>query len=347
MASDEQTGWLGALAGLRPADARLLQAHLAALRGERRLAERTVAMYEDALRRLSEGCSRDQVDLVSVKPHHVRGWLARLHAQGLGPRSLAITLSAWRGLYTWLGRQRLVPANPADGLRPPKAPRPLPKALAVDQAVTLAAHQPELAPAGAAPDSRAEREAPWLAARDHAMIELLYSSGLRSAELLGLDVAAGPEAAGWLDLAGGEAHVLGKGQKRRSVPVGGPAVQALQRWLAVRASLFDGSGGVPARAITDPSALFLSRLGRRLTPMQLRNRLAELARQAGLPTHVHPHMLRHSFASHLLQSSGDLRAVQELLGHAHIRTTQVYTRLDFQHLAQAYDQAHPRARRKT
>ena len=173
-------------------------------------------------------------------------------------------------------------------------------------------------------------------ARDHAMIERLYSSGLRSAELLGLDVQAGPHAAGWIDLPGGEAHVLGKGSKRRTVPVGRAALSALRHWLDLRG------------ALTPPKddALFLSRLGTRLTPVQLRNRLKQLAQQAGLPTNVHPHMLRHSFASHLLQSSGDLRAVQELLGHAHISTTQVYTKLDFQHLAKVYDAAHPRARRK-
>jgi integrase/recombinase XerC len=327
-------------------DLSLIDAHLHRLRTERRLADSTVTMYTAALLRLREACEREGVGLCEVKAHQVRGWVARLHAQGLGPRSLAITLSAWRGLYQWLGVQRLVPSNPADGLRPPKAPRPLPKALAVDQAVALAAHLPADAPADAPTGSRAERETPWLAARDHAMVELLYSSGLRSAELLTLDVRASAQAAGWLDMAGAEAHVLGKGSKRRTVPVGQMALAAVARWLAVRAQLFDGSGELPERPMRDPQALFVSRLGRRLTPMQLRNRLAELARRAGLSSHVHPHMLRHSFASHLLQSSGDLRAVQELLGHAHIRTTQVYTRLDFQHLAQAYDAAHPRARRK-
>jgi integrase/recombinase XerC len=179
-------------------------------------------------------------------------------------------------------------------------------------------------------------EAPWLAARDHAMIELLYSSGLRSAELLGLDVVASTEALGWLDLQAGEAHVLGKGSKRRTVPVGEAARQAITAWLAMRDSL---------RPPLD-AALFISRLGKRLTAMQLRNRLKQIAQAAGLPTHVHPHMLRHSFASHILQSSGDLRAVQELLGHAHISTTQVYTKLDFQHLAKVYDAAHPRAKAK-
>ena len=215
-----------------------------------------------------------------------------------------------------------------DGLRPPKAPKPLPKALSVQQAVALAAH-PGLA--GEGPHAAA------LAARDHAIGELLYGAGLRIGELLGLDVQGGPQAAGWLDLQdrdGATAHVLGKGSKRRSVPVGAAAVAALQAWLAQR----------PALAAAGERALFVSQRGTRLSPNQLRLRLAQQAQQAGLPTKVHPHMLRHSYASHLLQSSGDLRAVQELLGHASISTTQVYTKLDFQHLAKVYDAAHPRAK---
>ncbi|MFY9476311.1 MAG: tyrosine recombinase XerC, partial [Aquabacterium sp.] len=261
---------------------------------------------------------------------------ARLHAGGLGPRSLALMLSAWRGLFRWLGREGVVKLNPVDGLKAPKAARPLPKALSVDDAVALAdtsASAPEL------PDTastRDQREAPWLAARDHCMVELLYGSGLRSAELLSLDVQAHPQAVGWIDAPAGELHVRGKGRKRRSVPAGAPALQALQAWLAVRDTL----------AAPGETALFIGRLGTRLTAPQLRNRLKLITQRAGLPTHVHPHMLRHSFASHLLQSSSDLRGVQELLGHAHITTTQVYTRLDFQHLAKAYDAAHPRAKKK-
>jgi integrase/recombinase XerC len=331
-----------------PADA-LVARHLEHLRVQRRLAERTLAMYADGLARLRAFCDGDALALADVKPHHARGWMARLHAKGLGPRSLAITLSAWRGFYRWLGREGRIAANPIDGLKPPKAGKPLPKALSVDQAVALAAHAPTDASAKAlaraaspAAATRLARETPWLQARDHAMVELLYSSGLRSAELLGLDVAASPQALGWLDLDAAEAHVLGKGSKRRTVPIGEAALTALRQWLAVREQLAMAESSI---ASSDP-ALFLSRLGRRLTPMQMRNRLKQLAQQAGLPTHVHPHMLRHSFASHLLQSSGDLRAVQELLGHAHISTTQVYTRLDFQHLAKIYDAAHPRARRK-
>ena len=291
---------------------------------ERRLAERTVAMYRDALGWLQVAAQAGSVALKDVQPHHVRRFSAALRERGLGPRSIAIALSAWRGLYKWWGRDGAVTANPVDGIRAPKAPKPLPKALAVDDAVALAAHEPETGD-------------PLLAVRDHCMVELLYGCGLRVGELVGLDVQPGAGAAGWVDAADATAHVLGKGAKRRSVPVGRAALKALAAWSAARAQL--ARGGEPA--------LFVSRRGTRLTASQVRSRLKTLALQAGLPTHVHPHMLRHSFASHLLQSSGDLRAVQELLGHAHIATTQVYTRLDFQHLAQVYDKAHPRAKAKT
>jgi integrase/recombinase XerC len=291
---------------------------------ERRLAARTVAMYRDALGWLQASAQGYPVALRQVQPHHIRRFSAALRDRGLGPRSIAIALSAWRGLYKWWGRHGQVKANPVDGIRAPKAPKPLPKALGVDDAVALASHHPA-------------RGDPVLALRDRCMVELLYGCGLRVGELVGLDVQAGPAAAGWVDTADAAAHVLGKGSKRRSVPVGGPALEALKAWGEARGQL--------ARA-TEP-ALFVSRRGTRLTASQVRSRLKALALQAGLPTHVHPHMLRHSFASHLLQSSGDLRAVQELLGHAHIATTQVYTRLDFQHLAQVYDKAHPRAKTKT
>ncbi|MCU0969798.1 MAG: tyrosine recombinase XerC [Rubrivivax sp.] len=307
-----------------------LQRFVEHLRVERRLADRTLAMYGDALRRLQAFARDDGVDLPAAKPHHLRTWIGRLRLAGLGPRSIAITLAAWRGLYRWWGREGVVRANPVDGLRPPKGPKPLPKALSVEHAVALAGHVP--APRGdPTPLQRA------LATRDHAIVELLYGSGLRVGELVGLDAAAGPQAAGWVDDADATAHVLGKGRKRRSVPVGRAALQALAAWRAERVVL--ARAGEPA--------LFVGRLGTRLTPGQLRARLKSLAIDAGVPTHVHPHMLRHSFASHLLQSSGDLRAVQELLGHASISTTQVYTKLDFQHLAKVYDAAHPRAKRRS
>ncbi len=300
-----------------------LERFLEHLRVERRLATRTLALYHQALRRLHSFAALDGVALQAAKPHHVRGWVAKLRHLGLAPRSIALDLAAWRGLYRWWGRDGLVRVNPVAGVRPPRAAKPLPKALSVDQAVALAVHEE---PGGD----------PGLRTRDHAIAELLYSCGLRVSELLGLDAQASATSRGWIDAADAAAHVLGKGAKRRSVPIGAPALAALAAWWPYRAAI----------AKADEPALFVSRRGTRLTPNQLRSRLKRQALHAGLPTHVHPHMLRHSFASHLLQSSGDLRAVQELLGHASISTTQVYTKLDFQHLAKVYDAAHPRAKRK-
>ena len=297
--------------------------HLDYLRVERRLAPRTLEMYGEAFDRLERLAGAATVELRRAETHHVRRWAAQLHGSGLSPRTIALLLSAWRGFYRWLGRDGLVAANPVEGVRAPRAARPLPKALAVDHAVVLVEH-------------RGEGGDATLAARDVAMLELLYGCGLRVGELVGLDVVAGGSAAGWIDAADASAHVLGKGRKRRAVPVGAPALKALAEWLALRATI----------ARDDEPALFVSRRGTRLTPSQVRTRLKDRAIAAGLPTHVHPHMLRHSFASHVLQSSGDLRAVQELLGHASITTTQVYTKLDFGHLSKVYDAAHPRARRK-
>ena len=301
-----------------------ITAHLQHLRVERRLAERTLTMYGEAFAKLQAFAAAQPVVLRAVQPHHVRRWAGQLHVQGLQSRSIAIALSAWRGFYRWLGRSGAVGLNPVEGVRAPKAAKPLPKALSVDQAVALAD----------APED--QTTSPLLAARDQCMVELLYGCGLRVAELTGLDVQAGRPDAGWVDLPDATAHVLGKGSKRRSVPVGPPALQAIANWLLVRGQMADAG----------EAALFVSNRGTRLTTSQVRSRLARRALQAGLPTHVHPHMLRHSYASHLLQSSGDLRAVQELLGHASITSTQVYTRLDFGHLSKVYDAAHPRARRK-
>jgi integrase/recombinase XerC len=303
-----------------------LPRYLRHLEVERRLAARTLILYRDALMRLAAAAQEADLALAAVQTHHVRRWVAQAHRQGLAPRSLALLLSAWRGLYRWWGEQGELRHNPADGVRAPKAAKPLPRALSVEHAVALAER-------GGAD----EGDDPRLAARDHAIVELLYGSGLRVGELVALDLRASDAALGWVDLADATAHVLGKGRKRRSVPVGRAALAALRAWLTVR----DGM----ARA--DEAALFVGQRGARLGASQVRARLKMLALRAGLPTHVHPHMLRHSFASHLLQSSGDLRAVQELLGHANIATTQVYTKLDFQHLAKVYDAAHPRARKKS
>ena len=300
-----------------------LLAHLKHLEVERRLAARTLANCLEAFKRLQTFADAAPVKLRDVQPHHVRRWAGQLHLKGLAPGSIAIELSAWRGFYRWLGRDGHVALNPVAGVRAPRAPKPLPKALAVDQAVLVADHFDEAA-------------SPWIEARDHCITELLYGCGLRVSELLGLDVQASAQAAGWIDVPDATAHVLGKGSKRRSVPVGGAALRALNAWLALRGEM---------NAMGE-AALFVSNRGSRLTPSQVRSRLKLRAIKAGLPTHLHPHMLRHSFASHLLQSSGDLRAVQELLGHASISTTQIYTKLDFGHLSKVYDAAHPRAKKR-
>lgn len=303
-------------------DAGLVRTYLAHARVEKRLADRTLALYEDALQRLAELAEAQGVGLRDVGSHHIRQGVARMHAAGRSPKGIALILSGWRGFYTWLGREGLVRINPVADVRAPKAGRPLPKALGVDDAVNLAAH--------ADADEDPVREA-----RDACIVELLYGCGLRIGELVGLDVAAGAAARGWPDLDDGMVHVLGKGGKRRSVPIGAQAQAALRAWLRARAAW---AGTAPA--------LFINPRGGRLTPQHIRLRLRRRSALAGLATPVHPHMLRHSFASHVLQSSGDLRAVQELLGHASIGTTQVYTRLDYQHLARVYDAAHPRAGRK-
>jgi integrase/recombinase XerC len=315
------------------AGALLVERYLEYVRFEKRLAARTVELYGLDLQKLTLFSAQAGVDLLAVKNQNIRRWVAQMHSGGRSGRGIALILSGWRGFYTWLGRQGLVASNPVQDVRSPKAAKPLPKALGVDDAVQFA-------------DFESDDNA-WLEARDCAMVELLYGSGLRVGELVGLDVVASNTARGWIDLQGAQAHVLGKGSKRRSVPVGGVARQALERWLALRGPLGTlGAGSVAASQADAAAALFTGRNGTRLTAQSVWQRLKRRSLHAGLATPVHPHMLRHSFASHLLQSSGDLRAVQELLGHANITTTQVYTRLDFQHLAKAYDAAHPRAKIK-
>ena len=314
-----------------PVPAPLVQRYLEHVRFEKRLAPRTVALYTLDLAKLQALAAAAGVELLQVQNHHIRRWVALMHSGGRSGRGIALIMSGWRGLYTWLGREGLVSSNPVQDVRAPKAPKPLPKAMGVDDAVQFADFESE--------------DDPWLEARDAAMVELLYGSGLRVGELIGLDVVASNTAKGWVDLAAAEAHVLGKGSKRRTVPVGRMALQALGRWLALRGtSSAQGAAPVHATQADAANALFTGRFGTRLTAQSVWQRLKRRSQLAGLLAPVHPHMLRHSFASHVLQSSGDLRAVQELLGHANITTTQVYTRLDFQHLAKAYDAAHPRAK---
>lgn len=290
---------------------------------QRRLSPLTVAAYERDLARLAR--LADDQPLERLTHADARRLAARLRAGGLGATSIARVLSAWRSFYRWLAGRQLVQSNPLTGVRAPRRAQRLPKALAPDEAVRLAAH---------------DTDGTALALRDRAIVELLYSCGLRLSELVSLDrryfAAAGarPASSGWVDLATAEVTVTGKGAKTRTLPIGVPAVDALRAWLPAR----DALPGV------DERALFVSARGTRLSARSVQQRLAQLAQRLGLGVHVHPHVLRHSMASHVLQSSGDLRAVQELLGHANISTTQVYTRLDWQHLAKAYDAAHPRAR---
>jgi integrase/recombinase XerC len=298
------------------------------LAAERRLSPHTDVSYARDLAALAKFCDRMGIgDWGSLDAQHVRTFAAHAHAGGLSPRSIQRRLSAVRSFYEFLLRERSVEiasgkraaraapdsGNPAQGVRAPKSPRRLPQTLDADQMARLL----EL-PAGGG-----------LTARDRALMELLYSSGLRLAELVGLDV-------GDLDLKDRTVRVLGKGKKSRIVPVGRMALAALRAWLKERTAL----------AAADELALFVGRAGRRLGPRAIQARVDYWAKRQGLGVHVHPHLFRHSFASHLLESGGELRGVQELLGHADISTTQIYTHLDFQHLARIYDAAHPRARRK-
>lgn len=309
-----------------------IQAYLDHVRFEKRLSPRTHTLYQEdlaALERMLQGLG---VALLQVLPAHIRRLVASLNSQGRNGKGIARVLSSWRGFYKWAGQQGLVTGNPVQDVRAPKAAKPLPKALNVDDAVQLA-------------NFSDDQSDPALNARDHAAVELLYGCGLRLSELLGLDLQASSNAKGWVDMQAAQAHVLGKGSKWRSVPVGGPALAALQAWLAARNVWLKATAKGQSEA--DQVAIFVNQRGQRLSPQQLRLRVRRRAALAGTPTSVHPHMLRHSFASHVLQSSGDLRAVQELLGHANISTTQVYTRLDFQHLAAIYDQAHPKAKKSS
>lgn len=302
------------------------QQYLEYVRVEKRLSARTLALYRLDLERLSTQAAAIQQPLLQLQPPQLRRFVAQMHSQGRSGRGIALILSGWRGFFHWAAVQGLVPHNPVQGVRAPKQGKPLPKALGVDDAVQLASY-------------RSTEADPWTEARDAAMTELLYSSGLRVGELVGLNLQPGDAAeSGWIDAEAAEAHVLGKGQKRRTVPVGAAALAALARWRQLRAQPF-----APA---WNEDALFVGVRGARISAQSVWARLRQRGQQAGLAQSVHPHVLRHSFASHVLQSSGDLRAVQELLGHANIATTQIYTRLDFQHLAQAYELAHPRAKRK-
>jgi integrase/recombinase XerC len=284
------------------------------LQYEKRLSPRTLAGYRRDLDAFIDWLhGQDIGDPGQIDSGHVRAYAATRHRQGLAPKSLQRHLAAIRAWFRYLVREGLARFNPAEGVRSPKVNKALPHTLNVDQLDRL------LSLPGDAPLDR----------RDRAIMELFYSSGLRLAELVGLNVeqVLAPDRL---------LQITGKGGKTRRVPIGRVAMEAIEAWLAVRSGLSNA----------DEQALFVSQRGNRLSARSVEARLRQRAIEQGMPRHVHPHMLRHSFASHLLESSGDLRAVQELLGHADIGTTQIYTHLDFQHLAQVYDAAHPRARRK-
>ncbi len=293
-----------------------MQAHIEDfLRTLQDRSEHTRAAYGRDLTAFAEFASSHQVaEWTAIEPAVVRRFVAERHRAGVGGRSIARQLSALRTFFRYAIRRGHLEGNPAEGISAPRSERRLPRALDVDAMSSLL---------------KSDDDEP-LTLRDHAMWELLYSCGLRVSELVSMDI---PD----LDLVSGEARVMGKGRKQRVVPIGRFAKEAVLKWLRVR---------VQFESQDSAAAIFLSRTGKRLTTRSVQQRLRRWTRRQGLGTAVHPHMLRHSFASHLLESSGDLRAVQELLGHENISTTQIYTHLDFQHLSQVYDKAHPRARKK-
>jgi integrase/recombinase XerC len=283
------------------------------LRDERRLSPHTLSNYRRDLESVVRFCDEQGIVRWSeLYPQQVRSYAAKIHRLGLGGRSIQRKLSALRSFCRYLIRQGMLSSNPAQDIRAPKTPRKLPHNLDIDRIQGLL-------------DGRADD---WLSQRDLAMMELTYSSGLRLAELVDLDLQD-------IDLPQSEARVFGKGRKIRVVPVGRKAREVLQNWLKVRA----------IHCAEGESALFINRSGTRLSHRNVQQRFRRWALKQGFDSRLHPHALRHSFATHLLESSGDLRAVQELLGHANLSTTQVYTHLDFQRLAQVYDKAHPRARK--
>jgi len=284
------------------------------LRDERGLSPRTRSAYARDLALFSSETGQPEGGPGSINEHDIRRFIAALHRRGLGAKSIQRVLSAVRGFYRWLIREGYAQHNPAVAVRAPKAPRKLPKTLDADAVARLL-------------DFRADTP---LAIRDKAIMELFYSSGLRLSELAALR---------WdqVDSASGFITVTGKGRKTRMAPIGSYAVKALEAWRRVRGNF----------ASFEEPCVFVSRRGDPISMRTIQSRIRHWARKQGIPQQVHPHLLRHSFASHMLESSGDLRAVQELLGHADIATTQVYTHLDFQHLAKVYDKAHPRAHKKS
>jgi integrase/recombinase XerC len=309
--------------------------YLQHLQTQRKLSSHTLNSYRRDLDQLMSLAAEKtgHVTLTQLTQFDIRRYTSQLHARGMSPASIARKLSAWRGFFSWLALHKTMSTNPVDSVKAPKRAKSLPKALGVDDAVKLVSAK-----------VAGDENHPVHTLCSRAMFERLYSSGLRVSELTSLDVRylqdARYQSQGWIDADAAELTVTGKGNKRRSVPVGAAAMQALGEWLNVRGSI------VRVEPAEDANALFLSARGHRISPREVQKRIKAHAQSLGIPADVHPHVLRHSFASHVLQSSGDLRAVQEMLGHASISSTQVYTSLDFQRLAQVYDAAHPRAKKQ-
>jgi integrase/recombinase XerC len=321
----------------------LIANYLQHVRVGKRLASKTVDLYSHELAKLQSLCEAQNLALTDVQHIHIRRWVASSHSGGKGAKTLALQLSSWRGFYKWLVGNGEMTHNPCLDIKPPKAAKPLPKALGVDAAMALAQYRAKIpTPLSAGADISPTAQG-QLEVRDALIVELLYGCGLRVSELVGLDLAASADAMregrGWIDEQAGEVHVFGKGSKRRMVPLGAKALDALLAYKPYRMAL--------CKDDALEASLLLGSKGKRLTRHAVWSLLRSRSLAAGLDTPVHPHMLRHSFASHVLQSSGDLRAVQELLGHSSIASTQVYTRLDFQHLAKIYDNSHPRAKVKS
>lgn len=294
----------------------LLPEYLQFLQFERGLSPLTRENYArdiTQLIKLADGIV-EPIALNELQNTHIRRFIATLHSKGLGGKSIARMLSSWRGLFEFLVNRKGFSNNPVIGLRAPKSPKTLPQALSIEQAIKLVDIQGD----------------DILSIRDHAILELFYSSGLRLSELVNLDIDA-------MDFLAGTVEVTGKGNKTRIVPMGGHAMEAIQKWLILRVNI--------TLKDTASKPVFIGLQGRRISVRNIQYRLKEWSIKQGINSSVHPHMLRHSFASHVLQSSGDLRAVQEMLGHANISTTQVYAHLDFQHLSKTYDAAHPRAKK--
>ncbi len=300
----------------------LLEHYLEYCQYEKRLAQRSLAIYQNDLNQLVKFCEQQNCGFENITAQQIRSCLGQLRLQGYQASTLNLILSSWRGFFNWLTRYQGLAVNPSVGIKSLKQQHRLPKVISIEQATQLA-------------ETPVSDDTPFLELRDQAIVEMLYGSGLRVAELCSLDTHQHPKAISWIDMQQALVIVKGKGHKERIVPMGSICQKALEKWLAHRTQIQP----------IDPFALFIGNRGSRLTPQSIWQRLKRRAEKSDMSQAIHPHMLRHSFASHILQSSRDIRAVQELLGHSNISTTQIYTQLDFQHLATIYDASHPRAKK--